>query len=266
MENRSFLCVIFLESRPSRTKKCSICRLSTQTIFFQLQTFRQALGHRWEVAFNSQKLLKFERVRLYQLLPGSDPRGGGLGERPPPPNGKIPPLDCVCVDLKTRFSTEVLDAFKLPLLLPESVVKLSNFELDETVQCILNRFSSLLGCNMILETMKLKGEVSLWQQKWKSEATSFDGTRAIDVLNGCDKDIYPTIHTLFQVLCTMPVSNASAERSFSSLQRLKSWTRSTMVQKRLVGLALLHIHHDIIVDPNNIINRFAKSKTHRLCL
>lgn len=182
----------------------------------------------------------------------------------------VPLLDSVCADLNMRFSSDALDAFKLPLLLPESIVKLSVAELDELIHCIINRFSSLLSCNKILETMKLKGEASLWQQKWKNGTMNIGeippSISAIDALNGCDKDIFPTIHTLLQVLCTLPVSNASAERSFSSLRRLKSWTRSTMVQKRLVGLALLHIHHDIIVEPKNVIDRFAKSKTHRLCL
>lgn len=43
------------------------------------------------------------------------------------------------------------------------------------------------------------------------------------------------------LLVTLPVSNASAEGSFSSLHRLKTYMRSTVSQDWLTGLALLCI-------------------------
>jgi len=39
-----------------------------------------------------------------------------------------------------------------------------------------------------------------------------------------------------------------AERSFTTLPRLKTWLQSTMVNERLALLALLHIHRDISVS------------------
>ncbi|KAJ8935671.1 hypothetical protein NQ314_012692 [Rhamnusium bicolor] len=53
---------------------------------------------------------------------------------------------------------------------------------------------------------------------------------------------------------------ASAERSFSALKRLKTWLRNQMTQRRLLELALLHIHLDLNIDIENVMNRFAKSK------
>lgn len=41
----------------------------------------------------------------------------------------------------------------------------------------------------------------------------------INILNGSDKGIYPTIHSLFEI-CTLLANNTRAE-SFSSLQRFK---------------------------------------------
>jgi hypothetical protein len=60
-----------------------------------------------------------------------------------------------------------------------------------------------------------------------------------------DEDIYPTILTLLAINLTLPVSVASAERSFSSLKRLKTYLRHRMNQDRLTGLALLSIHVNI---------------------
>lgn len=63
---------------------------------------------------------------------------------------------------------------------------------------------------------------------------------------------------------TLPVSISSAERSFSTLRRLKTWLRSTMIEERLNGLALLHTHTDIDVKGENIIEKFATQGNHRL--
>ena len=47
-----------------------------------------------------------------------------------------------------------------------------------------------------------------------------------------------------QLLLVSPATAAGAERSFSSLRRLKTWLRKTMSQKRLTHLALLHCHRE----------------------
>ena len=41
------------------------------------------------------------------------------------------------------------------------------------------------------------------------------------------------------------VSVSSAERSFSTLRRVKSWLRTRMGEDRLIGLTLLNIHWNI---------------------
>ena len=44
---------------------------------------------------------------------------------------------------------------------------------------------------------------------------------------------------LFQLLVTLPATNATSERSFSALHRIKSYLRSTMSQVRLNELTTL---------------------------
>ena len=50
------------------------------------------------------------------------------------------------------------------------------------------------------------------------------------------------VATLLKIYLTVPVTTATAERSFSVLRRLKTWLRSTMSQKRLNNLLVLHCH------------------------
>ncbi|GJS48278.1 zinc finger MYM-type protein 1 [Tanacetum coccineum] len=66
--------------------------------------------------------------------------------------------------------------------------------------------------------------------------------RPLDVLNFLKQDdCYPNAIIAYRVLLTIPVTVASAERSFSKLKLLKSYLRSTMSQERLNGLALIAI-------------------------
>lgn len=60
----------------------------------------------------------------------------------------------------------------------------------------------------------------------------------------CPKRTFPTIHTLLRLFLTFPVTNATGERSFTTLDFIKDFWRTTMTQDRLNGLARMHIHFD----------------------
>ena len=58
-------------------------------------------------------------------------------------------------------------------------------------------------------------------------------------------------------------TSCSAERSFSSLRRLKTYLRSSMGQERLSNLALLHVEREYVnkvlkEDMDKIIDTFGK--------
>jgi len=89
---------------------------------------------------------------------------------------------------------------------------------------------------------------------------------ALESYMHCDEDVFPTIKKLLQILSTLPVSVASAERSFSTLRRLKTWLRSRMSEDRLSALCLLNVYNKInILDQiDHIIDIFANLKNRRL--
>lgn len=76
----------------------------------------------------------------------------------------------------------------------------------------------------------------------------------------------PNLHTILKILLTMPVSTASAERSFSSLRRLKTYLRSTMTEQRLTGLALMHIHRSHEINTEQVLQDFDASGHRRIVL
>jgi hypothetical protein len=63
----------------------------------------------------------------------------------------------------------------------------------------------------------------------------------------------------------MPMTVASAERSFSKLKLLKNYLRSTMSQQRLNGLTTLCIEKQLLdeIDIETIIDDFASRNVRR---
>jgi hypothetical protein len=78
-------------------------------------------------------------------------------------------------------------------------------------------------------------------------------------------DNYPNVVIAYRILFTMPVTVASAERSFSKLKLLKNYLRSVMSQERLNGLATLCIEKQLLddIDTDSIITDFASRSVRR---
>jgi hAT family C-terminal dimerisation region len=89
---------------------------------------------------------------------------------------------------------------------------------------------------------------------------------ALTSLENCSEVFYPNVNKLLTILATLPVTTASAERSFSTLRRLKTYLRSTMTDDRLTSLALLNIHHDITITSDEVLDQYCRVKNRKLCL
>eukprot|EP00918_Siedleckia_nematoides_P083896 GHVU01183960.1.p1 GENE.GHVU01183960.1~~GHVU01183960.1.p1 ORF type:complete len:661 (+),score=73.55 GHVU01183960.1:283-1983(+) len=57
---------------------------------------------------------------------------------------------------------------------------------------------------------------------------------------------FPNMHNALTIFLSLMVSNASAERSFSTLKRIKSYDRNSTGQARLVSLTRMFIESDIL--------------------
>ena len=76
------------------------------------------------------------------------------------------------------------------------------------------------------------------------------------------KALFPNVETLLRLLAVNPASSATAERSFSSLRRLKTFLRSTIGQSRFTHCALCDVHKNILdtVDTVGLMRDFIASK------
>ncbi|XP_034082159.1 zinc finger MYM-type protein 1-like [Gymnodraco acuticeps] len=78
-------------------------------------------------------------------------------------------------------------------------------------------------------------------------------------------ELYPNLWIALRIVCTLPVTVASAERSFSKLKLIKTYLRSCMGQDRLTGLAIISINHEIgkQLSYDDIIDDFASKKARK---
>ena len=103
------------------------------------------------------------------------------------------------------------------------------------------------------EKRDFDNEILRWQTKWSHSTDEKPVTHLTETLQHANPDLYPKVVTIINILLTMPVSTATAERSFSTMHRVKTYLCSTMKTERL---ALVHAYGDIPIDVEAMICEF----------
>ena len=78
-------------------------------------------------------------------------------------------------------------------------------------------------------------------------------------------EIFENTCVPLRIFCTLPVTVVCAKRSFSKLNIIKNFMRSTMTQDRLNDLAVLSIESEVTrkIDFTDIIDMFAMKKARK---
>ncbi|KAL4148749.1 hypothetical protein QTP88_002913 [Uroleucon formosanum] len=140
-------------------------------------------------------------------------------------------------------------------LLPSSNGK---FE-EDNIKQLIEMYQDDLDCGKLAAI----GEIKTWQQKFVQSQVF--PKNSLDALQKCNEMIFPSTFKLLQILANLSVTTANNERSFSTLKRLKTYLRNTTCENRLNGLALLNIYREIILKPEDVLNKLA-IKTRRIRL
>ena len=86
----------------------------------------------------------------------------------------------------------------------------------------------------------------------------------LKILNNIKKlGSFPNTYIVYRILLSLPITVATAKRSFSKLQLIKSYLGSIILQNRLNELAMLSIENEILelLNYKTLINNFAAQKT-----
>ena len=171
----------------------------------------------------------------------------------------IPLLDHLLSEMKSHFSTHQQTALLCLSIVPSIMV---------TEECS-TKVSQL--ADMYWDDLPspdcFHSELHCWQMKWQQHLKehgqiSLPSSPTLTLRH--TTSMYPNVRALVSILCTLPVTSCSAERSFSGLKRIKTAFRSSMTTQRLTGLTLLTVHRDIPVDIPTAVDEFSRRHPRRL--
>lgn len=169
-------------------------------------------------------------------------------------------LDIVLMQLKSRFEsiaeiTCVFECITAKVLQDE---KMSDNQLLVLANRLVDAYSDDISPNLGAQLIRLK---TCFAGELKNKNLIRDVTEML-MCHSKASSSFSDIITAGVIFLTLPVSVASAERSFSKLKLIKNYLRSTMSQHRLSSLAILAIERvrAKIIDINYVIDQFAKAK------
>lgn len=162
----------------------------------------------------------------------------------------LPFMDHLGTQLDVRFVNHRRTLRSLSSLLPQNIRQAESAPKAEEFSALYSSFVSV---------GELEGELLVWAAKCKNERHE-EATSALQAVALCPVAMFPNVHRLLQILATLPVTTAEAERSFSTLRRLKTYLRASTTNDRLLGLALLNVHRDIAVSPEDVLNVLSRER------
>ena len=162
-------------------------------------------------------------------------------------NVAIPFIDHLLEEMSSRFSEDNRDGAEIFSLVPSAVVMKHD--------SLRNLAEKLQFWQQGLPTpSSLLSELKEWQYFWKQYTPTLQlPGNLIECVKYADEDMYPNLRDLLIIGCTLPVSSAEAERSYSGLRRIKSYLRNRMSAKRLSGMQECKNARNIRISPNKRI-------------
>ena len=149
-------------------------------------------------------------------------------------------LDLLATELERRFDQ---NSFKILQEIEDVLVGSCNGEKVQFSEEFLKKYETDFKVDrFVVELPDLLNTANELHQMEIKKVTSIN--TLCDVMNTCKfpKNMLSEVDRLLRMYLSIPVTSATAERTFSSLRRLKNYLRSTMTQKRLNHVILLHTH------------------------
>ena len=173
----------------------------------------------------------------------------------------IESIDVIKDSLSARFAQDDLDT----LMAIETILikAINGHELDVSLD-VLKCFKIINIKILENELKELPTFLKIFNQESSMKIKNFTMISTIcDIMNmrpsfkRCNEEI----HKLLLLYATMPLSSATAERTFSVMRRLKTWLRSTMADNQLNNRMFAAIHRERMKNINvkKVASDFVKS-------
>ena len=164
-------------------------------------------------------------------------------------------LDTICSSLKYRFQKEDLQILRLMEKALMSVANgrpIASGDLDQIGQQLSAFYDfARLGNELTQLHLMLKMHNSKCGSAEKiKEVTNMSTVAYLLNEEPSSKICLPTLNMLIKIYYTIPLSPASAERSFSTMRRLKTWLRSTSGGNHLNNIMFANLHKQLLDEVN----------------
>lgn len=172
-------------------------------------------------------------------------------------------IDLAVSSIQSRFDQK---GFKIFSNVEQLLLKAcSGKSVDEDLKAVCDFFHDDFNKEELAsELMTLR---TLHTSVVEKEEPSIDSVKqSLLSLSSTQRTLLGMVSRLFQLLLILPATNATSERSFSALRRIKSYLRTTMSQSRLNHLIILHFHHNLCdkLDLESVGNEYiSKNDTRR---
>ena len=173
-------------------------------------------------------------------------------------------IDTTTIQLEERFRGQqlVADTF----VLPKNLLSLDIIEVRKTVRVYADKYKGdirTVGVDVTDYTTDLVNEIESFRWCYGDNLRDMSQvSEVLQLLNDCDLSTYSKLLSAVVLFITLPVTVATAERSFSKLKLIKTYLRSTISQDRLDSLAILSIESEEAwsLDIDGLIDMFADKK------
>lgn len=174
-------------------------------------------------------------------------------------------LDIVISQLTQRFTGLRTTVDTYNVIQPETLCTATDDDLFEQASTLCNIYKKDISSDFPVQLVSFRA--CLRESISKAE-TIPQLAKMLIVDNSCITSSFSEVCTVLMLFLTLPVTVASAERSFSKLKLIKSYLRNSMGQERLSGLAVLSIENARArrLDLTELIDDFAQRKARRVRL
>lgn len=163
-------------------------------------------------------------------------------------------LESLIAEIKHRFNRENLSDY----CLLEQIIMDGNIIDSPASREVLEKHE--------IDHVQLGVQLSMF----KATATDTSSVKAcIDSFKALHLDVQKmlsSVRSLVSLMIVIPSSNASSERSFSLVRRLKTYVRSTMTQRRLNNLCIITTYQELVseMEDEDIMKEFVNRKSYRI--
>lgn len=179
-------------------------------------------------------------------------------------------LDLLTEEISRRFDQASL---ALPAAIEDIMIKAMN-NMDESPVKVPDTVAEVYSKDMNMARLEKQLQMLPDLASTYKSSQSLKALKVTSVRTVCEimqsvpvaQEMFSEVDKLLRIYLTIPITTATAERSFSALRRIKTYLRSTMSEERLNNAMLLHVHKDLCdnTDLSKIAQMFVSCNSRRL--